>query len=135
MIALDIDPKFEGKMNCPFKNDMMNLANFHQIIFVSLKIVTLMRSFYLKYKMYELKIYRGVLRHDSEEWCKIQRGIDVSVQNWQEFDKFCPDHSKISKTCTLMGFFWTKYVMFEHWILIQHLNENWLVLSKTTWGI
>ena len=80
----------------------------------SLQIGTLMASFCLKLKMYELKIYRGVLCHDNEEWCKIWRGIDLSVQNWhEEFDKFWPEHSKISKICTLMGFFWTKYIMFE----------------------
>ena len=30
--------------------------------------------------MYELKIYRGVMCHDKEEWCKIWREIDLSVQ-------------------------------------------------------
>ena len=63
--------------------------------------------------MYELNIYEGVLCHDNVEWCKIRRGIDLSVQNWQEFDKFWPEHSKISKSFTLMNFFWTKYIMFE----------------------
>ena len=62
----------------------------------------------------ELKIYRGVLCHRHEEWCRIWRGIDLSVQKWhEEFDEFWPEHSKISKICTLMGFFWTKYIMFE----------------------
>ena len=52
--------------------------------------------------------------HDNEEWYKIWRGIDLSVQNWhEEFDEFWPEHSKISKICTLMGFFWTKYIMFD----------------------
>ena len=52
--------------------------------------------------------------HDIEEWCKSWKGIDLSVQNWHEkFDKFWLEHSKISKMCTLMGFFWTKYKMFE----------------------
>ena len=32
--------------------------------------------------MHELKIYRGVKYHDNKEWCKIWRGIDLSVQNW-----------------------------------------------------
>ena len=64
--------------------------------------------------MYELKVYRGVICHDNEEWCKIWGGIDLSVQNWhEEFDKFLPKHTKISKICTLMGFFWPKYIMFE----------------------
>ena len=52
----------------------------------------------------------------------------------------------LSKMCTLMGFFWTKYIIFElkkvqgsylwwYWILMQPLTEKWLVLSKMTWGI
>ena len=75
----------------------------------SLQIGTLMASFCLKLKMYELKIYRGVLCYDNEEWCKIWRGIDLSVQNWhEEFDKFWPEHSKISKICALIGCLWSK---------------------------
>ena len=82
------------------------------------------------------------MKNDAKFW----RGIDWSVQNLhKEFDEVWPEHLKISKIYTLMGFFWTKY-MFElkkvygsyvwwHWILIQHLKENLLVLSKLTWGI
>ena len=66
-MALNIDAKFDGKLTCAFKNDMKNLANFHQSMFGSLKIGTLMGSFYPNQKMYELKIYRGVLCHDNEE--------------------------------------------------------------------
>ena len=64
--------------------------------------------------MYELKIYREVLCHDNEEWYQIWRGIDLSVQNLhEEFDIFWLEYSKISKTCTLIGCFWPKYIMFE----------------------
>ena len=29
------------------------------------------------------------MRHDNEEWSKMWRGIDFSVQNWhEEFDEF-----------------------------------------------
>ena len=78
---------------------------------------------------------------------KIWRGLSLPVQNWHEkFDRFWPEHLKISKLCTLMGCFWRKYVMFElkkaqrsyvwwHWRLIQNLKENWLVLSKITWRL
>ena len=62
-MALMIDTEFEGKLICTFKNDMRNLAIFQQ----SLKIGTLMTSFCLKSKIYELKIYRGVIFHDNEE--------------------------------------------------------------------
>ena len=67
LIALNIDAKCEGKMTSAFKNDMTKLANFHQSMFESLKIVTLMGSFYPKQKIYELKIYREVLCHDNQE--------------------------------------------------------------------
>ena len=64
--------------------------------------------------MYKLKIYRRVLCHDNEEWCKIWRGIDLLVQNWhEEFGEFWSEDSKISKIYTLMGFFWTMFIMFE----------------------
>ena len=66
-MGLNIDAKFEGKMTCAFKNDMRNLANFHQSIFGSLKIGTLMGFFYTKQKMQGHKIYRGVLSHENEE--------------------------------------------------------------------
>ena len=64
--------------------------------------------------MYELKIYRGVICHDNEEWCKIGRGIDLLFQNWDEdFDKFWLGHSKISNIYTLTGCLWPKYMMFD----------------------
>ena len=47
-MALKIDAKFEGKLTCAFKNDMRNLANFHQSMFESLKFGTFIGSFYLK---------------------------------------------------------------------------------------
>ena len=32
--------------------------------------------------MYELKIYRGVICHDNEQWCKTWRGRDLSVEEF-----------------------------------------------------
>ena len=45
------------------------------------KIFTLMRSFWAKYKLFELKKYRGVIFHGTEEGCKVWRGIDLSFRN------------------------------------------------------
>ena len=81
----------------------------------SLCMGTLMASFFLKLKMCELKIYRVVMCHDNEEWCKNWREINLSVQNWhEEFDEFWPKHSKISKICTLIGCIWPKYMQGCH---------------------
>ena len=40
------------------------------------KICTLIGSFCAKYIRFELKKYRGVISHDSEESCKIRRKTD-----------------------------------------------------------
>ena len=73
-----------------------------------------MHSFWAKYKLFELKKYRGVFSRDTEEGRKICRGTDLSFQNWhQEFDKFWPEHSKVSKIFALMGFYWAKYILFK----------------------
>ena len=86
---------------------------WHEHLKVS-KIFTLMGSFWTKYILFGLKKYRGVIFHDTEEWYKIWKGINLSFQNWhEEFDKFWPEHSKVSKIFTLMGSFWTKYILFE----------------------
>ena len=66
-MALNIGVKFEGELTCPFKNDIRNFTNFHKSMFRSLKIGTFIGSFYPRQKMYELKIYKGVMCHDNEE--------------------------------------------------------------------
>ena len=88
--------------------------------------------------MYELKISRGAICHDNEKRCKTGRGIDLSFQNWDEdFDEFWPKHSKISDICTLVSFFWTKYMIFElkkyreaMFDGIEYWYNNW---TKTDW--
>ena len=52
----------------------------------SLKIGTLIGSFYPKKRMYEVKTYRAVMCHENKEWYKIWKGIDLSVQSWHEAD-------------------------------------------------
>ena len=55
------------------------------------KIFTLMGSFVAKYILFELKQYRGVIFHETEEGYIIWRRINSSFQNWhKEFDKFDP---------------------------------------------
>ena len=66
-MVLIIDATFEGKISCAFKSHTRNLAIFHQSMFESVKIGTLVASFYRKYKIYELKIYWGNFCHENEE--------------------------------------------------------------------
>ena len=106
-MTLKIDTMLEEKLTCATKN-------WQSWALESLQIGTLVVSFCLKLKMYELKIYKGIMRHDNEKWCEKWRGIDLWVQNGHgQFDEFWLKHSKISKICTLMDCFWPKYIMFE----------------------
>ena len=77
--------------------------------------------------------------HQNEEWCKTWGRIDFSFQNWhEEFDEFWPEPSKVSKICTLMASFWSKYIMFKlkkYRRVMFNSTENWLLLSKMTWRI
>ena len=86
--------------------------------------------------MYELKIYRGVTRHENEECCKICRRIDLPIQNsYEEFDEFWPEHSKISKIWTLMSCFWPKYIMFElkkYSGVMLDCTEDWCKIWRKT---
>ena len=70
-MALNIDAKFEGKLNGRSKSGMRKSANFHQSMFECLKVGTFVGSFYPKQKMYELEIYRRVMCHDNEKLCTI----------------------------------------------------------------
>ena len=75
-------------------------------------------------------------RFEEELTCQFK----IHIRN---LTNFWPEHSKNSKNFTLMGYFWSKYIMFElkkvqrsyfwwHWRVMQNLKENWLMLSKMT---
>ena len=111
------------------------------------KIFVLMCSFWAKYILFELRMYIGVILQETEKGYKIWRWIDLSFQNWyKEFDKFWPQHLKVSKFFTLMGPFRAKYVLSElrevqrsclSWTRrgIQYLERNRIVVSKLTYRI
>ena len=65
-MAIKIGTKFERKLTCASKNDMQIWAIFTRAL-ESLKIRILMEFFCQKLKMCELKIYREVICHVSEE--------------------------------------------------------------------
>ena len=92
------------------------------------QICTLIGYFCWEYIKFQLKKYREVMSHNTEEWCKLWRKFTgelcvTQMKNDAKFgqeltcqfkiNKFWPKHSKISKICTLMGWFWPKYIMFE----------------------
>ena len=70
------------------------------------------------------------------EWWKIWTGIDLSFQNWhKEFDKFWLDHLKVLKTYSLMGCFWTKWIMFDlkkYRGVVFHGTREWSKVWRKT---
>ena len=85
-MELNTDATFEGKLTCAFKHDIRNLAHFHQSMFGSLKIGTLMASFCLKLKVDELKIYRGSCKNDAKIEEEFTCQFKIDMKNLTNFD-------------------------------------------------
>ena len=124
--ALNINVKSEGKLTFASKNDMRGLRNFHQSTWKSPNwdFDGILLSKVENASAQNLQ-GRKVICHENKEWWKIRGGIDLSFQNWHEkFDKFWPKQSKISKICTLIGSFWSKYIIFELKKYRGVINQN-----------
>ena len=108
-MTLKSDAKFKEKLTCGFKYDMRNLVNFHPTTQKS-KNFTSMGYFCPKYMRFELKKYRGVIFHDTEQWCKIWINPDlvVSKMAWEIGWTFIRAPKSL-KNCTLMGSFCPKH--------------------------
>ena len=99
------------------------------------QIFTLIGSFCWKYIKFQLKKYRGLMSYDNEEWCKIWRKTNFLFQKWQEFGEFWPEHSKVSKICTLIDSYCAKYLMFDlkkYRGVIFHDTEEWCKIWRKT---
>ena len=90
-----------------------------------------------KYIMFELKMYRGVIFHDTEEWCKVWRKTELWFEKWHEkFGKFSPEDLKVSKLeiwydpfvqsrkCMSLNLK-RSYVSWQ-WGMMPNLKRNWL---------
>ena len=65
-MRLKSDAKFEEKLTCGLENDTRNLTSFYQSTW-KYQNWDLMGFFYLKEKIYKLKIYREVSYHGNEK--------------------------------------------------------------------
>ena len=108
------------------------------------KIYTLMGFFWTRYIMFELKKYRGAIFQDTRVWYKIWRKADLWFVKWHhEFGKFSPEHTKFSKLgLSLDPFIQGRKCMslklrgeFCVMTIKNDAKQNWLAISKLTWGI
>ena len=113
-MTLTSDGKFEGKTDLWFGKWQKEFDKFWPEHSKVLKTFTLLGSVWVKYILFQLKHYRGIIFHDTEEWCKIWRGTALLFQiSHEEFDKFWPKHLKVSKILTLINSFWANHIFFE----------------------
>ena len=80
-MAMKNDTKFEEELTCYFKIYYREFDKFWPKHLKVSKIFTLITSFWANYLLFELKKYRGVISHGTEEWYKLWRGIDLSFQS------------------------------------------------------
>ena len=91
------------------------------------KIFILMCSFWAKYILFELKKYRGVIFHDTEEWCKIWRKTDLWFGKWhEEYGKFSPEHLKVSK----LGLWWDHFIQSRKCMSLKFTGEYCVMIMK-----
>ena len=100
------DEKSEEELTCSFKIDIRHLKNFDSRAGKVSKFCILMECFLSKYMMFELKKDRGFTFRNTRVWCKIWRKTDLWFEKWQEeFGKFSPVHTKVSKLGLSLGHF------------------------------
>ena len=112
-MELKNDAKFQEKLTCSFKYDIKDLVNFPPTTQKS-KSFTSLDYFCSKYLRFELKKYRWVIFHHTEQWCKIwiNPHIVVSKMAWGIGWTFIRELKSL-KNCTLMGSFCPKTIMFQ----------------------
>ena len=144
-MTLKSDYKIWRGTDLPFQNWHEQFHKFWPEYSKVPNIFTLMGSFWAKHKLFELKKERGVIFYDTEESCKICRGIDLSFQNWQIW-QILTQALKSVKNFHFNGLLLSKlYIVWArkaqksyllwHWRVMKNLKRNWLVVSKVTWGI
>ena len=91
---------------------------------------------YPKYKIYELKIYRELcvmtMKDDSKFEQELTGHFEIDMRNLMIFD---PSTQKSQKTCTLIGWFWPKYIMFKinkYKVVMFDGTEYWCKLWTKT---
>ena len=100
------------------------------------KVFILMGSFWAKYRLFELKKYRGVIFHGTEEWCKIWKNwLVVSKLTWRIW-RILTQALKSLKNFHFNGLLLSKvYILVElkkYRGVIFHDNEEWCKIWRKT---
>ena len=84
----------------------------------------LMGCFWREYIIFELNKYRGVMFDGTEYWCKFGWKNDLCCQKWyEEFGKFSPEHSEISK----LGLWWDLFIQIIKCMNLKFTGELYVM--------
>ena len=123
--------KIWGGIDLPFQNwheEFDELWLEHSAVS---KIFTVLSSFWTKFIMFELKQYRRVIFHDTEEWSKIWRKTDLWFRKWRdEFGNILSEHSKVSN----LGLWWDRFIRSKKWMSLKCTNELYVRTIKNEMG-
>ena len=74
-----------------------------------------------------LKKYRGVIFHDTRDWCKIWRKTDLWLgKSHEKFGKISPEHTEVSK----LGFLLGPFIQSTKYISLKFTGELYIVTVK-----
>ena len=126
-MTLKSNAKFEGELTCHFKIEHGEFDKFWPEHLKVSKIFILICSFWAKYILFELKKYRGVIFHDTVEWCKIWRKTDLRFEKWhEEFGKFSSEHLKVSR----LGLWWDSFIQSRKCMSLKFAEELCVMTMK-----
>ena len=84
-------------------------------------------SFCWNYIKFQLKKFRGIMSHDTEEWSKVWRKTDLWFQKWhKEFRKFSPGHLKLSK----LELWWDSFIQSRKCMSLKFTEELCIMTMK-----
>ena len=142
-MILESDAKFEEKLTCGLWNNMRNLANFHQSTSKSQNWDFNGVFFVQSWKYMSLKLTRELfvmtIKNDTKTEEELTCEFKINMRNLTNFDPSTQKSQKFALPLTKVYNVWAKNVqgsyVWWHWILIQNLKENWLLLSIMSRGI
>ena len=97
--------KSEEQLTCYFKNWHKQFDEFWLGHWKVSKIYTLMGCSWLKYIMFKLKKYRGVIFHDARKWCQIEEKVTCGLKNDMKNLENFHQSTQVSKLGLLLGLF------------------------------
>ena len=126
-MTLKNNEKFEEKLPCRFKIDMRNLTNFDPSTWKSQTFAPEWESFWSKYIIFDLKQYRGVIFRETESDTKFKKKTNLRFRKWHDdFGKFSPEHSKVSK----LGLWMDPFIQSRKFMSLKFTEELCVMTMK-----